>query len=43
MDEFARVLRAWRDRVTPQQAGLAPGLSRRTPGLRREELALLPG
>jgi transcriptional regulator with XRE-family HTH domain len=43
MDEFARVLRAWRDRVTPEQAGLAPGLGRRTPGLRREELALLAG
>ncbi|MBT0772942.1 helix-turn-helix domain-containing protein [Kineosporia sp. J2-2] len=43
MDEFAQVLRAWRDRVTPEQAGLAPGLGRRTPGLRREELALLAG
>jgi transcriptional regulator with XRE-family HTH domain len=43
MDEFAGVLRAWRDRVTPEQAGLAPGLGRRTPGLRREELALLAG
>jgi transcriptional regulator with XRE-family HTH domain len=43
MDEFARVLRAWRDRVTPEQVGLAPGLGRRTPGLRREELALLAG
>ncbi|GLY31311.1 helix-turn-helix transcriptional regulator [Kineosporia sp. NBRC 101731] len=43
MDEFAQVLRAWRDRVRPQDVGLAPGLGRRTPGLRREELALIAG
>ena len=43
MDEFPTVLRAWRDRVTPEQAGFAPGSGRRTPGLRREELAALAG
>ncbi len=43
MDEFAAVLRAWRDRLTPQEVGLAPGTGRRAPGLRREELATLAG
>ncbi|GAB6899858.1 helix-turn-helix domain-containing protein [Kineosporia succinea] len=43
MDEFAQVLRAWRDRVTPEQVGLPAGLNRRASGLRREELALLAG
>ncbi|GAB3406038.1 helix-turn-helix transcriptional regulator [Schumannella luteola] len=43
MDEFAQVLRAWRDRVRPEDAGLPAGAGRRTPGLRREELALLAG
>ena len=43
MNEFAAVLRAWRDRVRPEDVGLPPGLGRRTPGLRREELALLAG
>jgi transcriptional regulator with XRE-family HTH domain len=43
MDEFAEVLRAWRDRLSPQEAGLAPGTGRRAPGLRREELAGLAG
>jgi transcription regulator MmyB-like protein/helix-turn-helix protein len=43
MDEFARILRSWRDRVRPEDVGLAPGLDRRAPGLRREELALLAG
>lgn len=36
-------LRARRDVVTPQDVGLAPGLRRRVPGLRREELAMLAG
>lgn len=36
-------MRAWRERVTPAQAGIAPGSDRRVPGLRREELALLAG
>ena len=43
MNEFARVLRAWRDRLSPQEAGLPPGPRRRAPGLRREELATLAG
>jgi transcriptional regulator with XRE-family HTH domain len=43
MDEFAEVLRAWRDRISPQDVGLAPGTGRRAPGLRREELANLAG
>lgn len=43
MDEFAEVLRAWRDRLSPQEAGLVPGARRRAPGLRREELATLAG
>ncbi len=41
MDEFAGVLKAWRERVTPAEAGLPSGAGRRTPGLRREELAAL--
>lgn len=43
MSEFATVLRAWRDRVTPQQVGMPAGSGRRTSGLRREELAALAG
>ncbi|MFP3466366.1 helix-turn-helix transcriptional regulator [Leifsonia sp. SIMBA_070] len=43
MDEFAVALRAWRDRVRPAEAGLPEGAGRRTPGLRREELAALAG
>ncbi|WP_328939199.1 helix-turn-helix transcriptional regulator [Streptomyces tauricus] len=43
MDEFAQILRAWRDRVRPEDIGLPPGLGRRAPGLRREELALIAG
>ncbi len=41
--ELAKFLRARRERVTPQDVGLPPGPRRRTPGLRREELALLAG
>lgn len=33
----------WRDKVTPETAGLPAGGQRRAPGLRREELALLAG
>ncbi|OXY91274.1 helix-turn-helix transcriptional regulator [Streptomyces diastatochromogenes] len=42
--ELGTFLRAHRNRVTPEEAGLpvGPGL-RRTPGLRREELATLAG
>src|SRR3954463_3535098 len=42
--ELGRFLRARRDQVSPQQVGLNPGPGlRRTPGLRREELAPIPG
>ncbi len=42
--ELGRFLRAHRARVTPDEAGLVPGPGlRRTPGLRREELATLAG
>ncbi|MFC4502489.1 MULTISPECIES: helix-turn-helix transcriptional regulator [Streptomyces] len=42
--ELGRFLRACRARVTPGQAGLPTGAGlRRTPGLRREELAILSG
>ncbi|MEU9430943.1 helix-turn-helix transcriptional regulator [Streptomyces sp. NPDC048252] len=41
---LGRFLRARRARVTPQEVGLTPGSGlRRTPGLRREELATLAG
>jgi len=43
MSEFADVLRSWRDRVRPEEVGLPAGAGRRTPGLRREELAALAG
>ena len=42
--ELAEFLRARRDAVTPEQVGLPPGTTRRrTPGLRREEVAMLAG
>lgn len=41
--ELAGFLRARRERITPAEVGLAPGGRRRTPGLRREELAQLAG
>jgi hypothetical protein len=41
--ELASFLRSRRERVTPGEVGLAPGLRRRTPGLRREEVAQLAG
>lgn len=41
--QFGSAVRRWRDRVSPQTAGLPPGGQRRAPGLRREELALLAG
>ncbi|GAA1550587.1 helix-turn-helix transcriptional regulator [Kribbella hippodromi] len=43
MGELGRTLHGWRDRVTPEQVGLAVGGRRRAPGLRREELAQLAG
>ena len=42
--ELADFLRARRDAVTPEQVGLPRGSGpRRTPGLRREEVAMLAG
>ncbi|MFC8915752.1 helix-turn-helix transcriptional regulator [Streptomyces sp. NPDC057116] len=41
--ELAAFLRGRRARVTPADVGLPPGLRRRTPGLRREEVAQLSG
>ncbi|MFD7472872.1 helix-turn-helix transcriptional regulator [Streptomyces sp. NPDC059837] len=41
--ELSDFLRSRRARVTPEQAGVRPGASRRVPGLRREEVALLAG
>lgn len=41
--EFGRTVRLWRDRVSPEAAGLPGGGHRRAVGLRREELALLAG
>lgn len=40
---LAEFLRVRREAVTPAQVGLPPGRSRRTPGLRREEVAMLAG
>jgi transcriptional regulator with XRE-family HTH domain len=42
-NELAAFLRACRARITPEAVGLPPGLRRRTPGLRREEVAQLAG
>ncbi|MFJ8127545.1 MmyB family transcriptional regulator [Streptomyces hydrogenans] len=39
--ELAAFLRSRRERVTPEQVGLVRGRRRRTPGLRREEVAQL--
>jgi transcriptional regulator with XRE-family HTH domain len=41
--ELAHFLRSRRERITPEQVGLTPGGRRRTPGLRREEVAQLAG
>jgi transcriptional regulator with XRE-family HTH domain len=41
--ELGAALRAWRDRVRPEEVGLPGGGRRRSPGLRREELAGLAG
>jgi transcriptional regulator with XRE-family HTH domain len=42
-EELASFLRSRREGVRPQDVGLAPGARRRTPGLRREEVAQLAG
>ncbi|KLD76913.1 helix-turn-helix domain-containing protein [Xanthomonas hyacinthi] len=41
--EFGAFLRSRREKLTPANVGLAEGFRRRTPGLRREEVALLAG
>ncbi|WP_394771390.1 helix-turn-helix transcriptional regulator [Lacisediminihabitans sp.] len=41
MSDLGWLLRGWRDRVSPVEAGLPAGGDRRSPGLRREELAML--
>ncbi|HEV8220076.1 MAG TPA: helix-turn-helix transcriptional regulator, partial [Streptosporangiaceae bacterium] len=41
--ELAAFLRSRRERITPEEVGLPPGLRRRTSGLRREEVAQLAG
>ncbi|MET1075318.1 MAG: helix-turn-helix transcriptional regulator [Umezawaea sp.] len=40
---FGALVRAWRDRLDPADAGYARSARRRAPGLRREELAELAG
>jgi transcriptional regulator with XRE-family HTH domain len=40
---LAEFLRARRDALSPSQVGLPAGRARRTPGLRREEVAMLAG
>lgn len=41
--ELGDFLRSRRDRLTPEDVGIPPGHRRRTPGLRREEVAQLAG
>ncbi|MFC9300374.1 helix-turn-helix transcriptional regulator [Streptomyces albidoflavus] len=41
--ELAALLRAWRERLAPAEAGLTAHTARRTAGLRREEVAVLAG
>ena len=41
--ELGRFLKACRAKLKPEDVGLPPGPRRRTPGLRREEVALLAG
>jgi transcriptional regulator with XRE-family HTH domain len=41
--EFGAFLRSRRERIAPEDVGLPPGGRRRTPGLRREEVAQLAG
>lgn len=43
MSELGAFLRSRRERITPAEAGLPSTGRRRTPGLRREELAVLAG
>ncbi|WP_369788810.1 helix-turn-helix transcriptional regulator [Rouxiella sp. WC2420] len=41
--EFGQFLRSRREKLAPKDVGLPAGFRRRTPGLRREEVALLAG
>jgi transcriptional regulator with XRE-family HTH domain len=41
--ELADFLRSRRERISPEEVGLPPASRRRTPGLRREEVATLAG
>lgn len=41
--ELGAALRLWRERIPPAEVGLPAGPRRRTPGLRREEVAQLAG
>jgi transcriptional regulator with XRE-family HTH domain len=41
--ELGTALRTWRERLRPADVGLPAGVRRRTPGLRREEVAGLAG
>jgi transcriptional regulator with XRE-family HTH domain len=41
--ELADFLRSRRERITPEEVGMPPAPRRRTPGLRREEVATLAG
>jgi transcriptional regulator with XRE-family HTH domain len=41
--DLAKFLRSRRERIRPEQVGLPAGSRRRTPGLRREEIAVLAG
>ncbi|MFD8035233.1 helix-turn-helix transcriptional regulator [Streptomyces sp. NPDC059717] len=42
-NRLGKYLRARRELVTPEQAGIPAGANRRVPGLRREEVAMLAG
>ncbi|KAA0024427.1 helix-turn-helix transcriptional regulator [Antrihabitans cavernicola] len=42
-DELSAFLKSRRGRISPDEVGLPPGPRRRTPGLRREEVAQLSG
>jgi transcriptional regulator with XRE-family HTH domain len=42
-DDLGACLRAWRDRLSPAEAGLPSSARRRAPGLRRQEVATLAG
>lgn len=42
-NQLGSTLRAWRDRLSPEAVGLSADSARRSPGLRREELAELAG